>query len=239
MLMQMPTLVVIIVYLLAALLPALFLMHYIYRKDTIEKEPKGMLTGLVFLGVAAAVVAVIFETLGTNLLSRFLVAGTPAHTIVLAFLVVAGVEEGAKYLFLLWRTWRDPNFNYRFDGIVYAVFVSLGFAAFENISYVMGYGLTTALARALLAIPAHLGFAVFMGYFYARAKRCHDEGNVRGRRRNLWASYLIAVLLHGFYDACALLGTVLSLLLFLVFVIAMYIVVTRLIKKESRNDQPV
>ena len=43
--------------------------------------------------------------------------------------------------------WRDPNFNYRFDGIVYAVFVSLGFAAFENISYVVGYGLTTAVAR--------------------------------------------------------------------------------------------
>ena len=235
----MPTIVVIIVYLLAALLPALFLMRYIYRKDTIEKEPKGMLTGLVFLGVAAAVVAVIFETLGESVLTRFLAEGTPAYTIVMAFLVVAVVEEGAKYLFLLWRTWRDPNFNYRFDGIVYAVFVSLGFAAFENISYVVGYGLTTAIARALLAIPAHLGFAVFMGYFYARAKRCHDQGDVHGRRRNLWASYLIAVLLHGFYDACALLGTVLSLLLFLAFVIVMYIVVTRLIKKESRNDQPV
>ncbi|MEN6634561.1 MAG: PrsW family glutamic-type intramembrane protease [Clostridiaceae bacterium] len=237
--MQMPTLVVIIVYLLAALLPALFLMRYIYRKDTIEKEPKGMLTGLVFLGVAAAVVAVIFETLGESVLTRFLAEGTPAYTIVMAFLVVAVVEEGAKYLFLLWRTWRDPNFNYRFDGIVYAVFVSLGFAAFENISYVVGYGLTTAIARALLAIPAHLGFAVFMGYFYARAKRCHDQGDIHGRRKNLWAAFLVAVLLHGFYDACALLGTVLSLLLFLAFVIVMYIVVTRLIKKESRNDQPV
>jgi len=150
---QLPTLVVVIIYLLAALVPALFLMRYIYRKDTIEKEPKGMLVGLVFLGVAAAVVAVILETLGLSLLSRFLEEGDPAHTIVMAFLVVAVVEEGVKFLFLLWRTWRDPNFNFRFDGIVYAVFVSLGFAAFENISYLMGYGWTTALARALLAIP--------------------------------------------------------------------------------------
>jgi RsiW-degrading membrane proteinase PrsW (M82 family) len=149
------------------------------------------------------------------------------------------VEEGAKFLFLLWRTWRDPNFNYSFDGIVYAVFVSLGFAAFENISYVVGYGLTTAIARAVLAIPAHMGFAVFMGYFYARAKRCHDAGNAWGRRRNLWAAFITAVLLHGFYDACALLGTVLSLLLFLTFVIAMYIIVIRLVKKESKEDQPV
>ena len=239
MLIQLPNIAVVIVYLLAALLPALFLMRYIYRKDTIEKEPKGMLVGLVFLGVAAAVVAVIFETLGTSLLSRFLEPNDPAYTIVLAFLVVAVVEEGAKYLFLLWRTWRDPNFNYRFDGIVYAVFVSLGFAAFENISYVMGYGLTTAVLRAVLSIPAHMGFAVFMGLFYARAKFCQDTGDIRGRRRNLWVGYISAVLLHGFYDACALLGTLLSTLVFVAFVIAMYIIVIRLVKKESQTDQPV
>ena len=93
MLTQLPTLVVVIIYLLAALLPALFLMRYIYRKDTIGKEPKGMLVGLVFLGVAAAVVAVILETLGLSLLSRFLEEGDPAHTIVMAFLVVAVVER--------------------------------------------------------------------------------------------------------------------------------------------------
>ena len=239
MLTQLPTLAVVIIYLSAALLPALFLMRYIYRKDSIEKEPKGMLVGLVFLGVAAAVVAVILETLGTGILSNYLQEGMPAHTIVMAFLVVAVAEEGAKFLFLYWRTWRDPNFNYRFDGIVYAVFVSLGFAAFENISYVMGYGLTTAIARALLAIPAHMGFAVFMGYFYSRAKKCADEGNMRGKRRNLSAALLVAVLLHGFYDACALLGTLLSALVFLAFVVAMYIIVIRLVKRESRGDEPV
>ncbi|NLI52822.1 MAG: PrsW family intramembrane metalloprotease [Clostridiales bacterium] len=239
MLLVLPTVAVVIVYLLAALLPALFLMRYIYRKDTVEKEPKGMLTGLVFLGVAAALVAVAVESVGKNLLLRFMGEDDPAFVIVMAFLVVAVVEEGAKFLFMLWRTWRDPNFNYRFDGIVYAVFVSLGFAAFENISYVMGYGLTTAIFRALLAIPAHMGFAVFMGYFYSRAKLCSDVGNARWRRLNLLAGYLVAVLLHGFYDACALMGTVLSTLFFVAFVIVMYIVVIRLVKKESRTDQPV
>ena len=106
----MPMIVVIIVYLLAALLPALFLMRYIYRKDTIEKEPKGMMTGLVFLGVAAAVVAIIFETLGESLLSQVLVTGTPAHTIVMAFLVVAVVEEGAKFLFFTLAYLARPEF---------------------------------------------------------------------------------------------------------------------------------
>lgn len=239
MLTALPTFAVVLIYLAAALLPALFLMRYIYRKDKIEKEPKGMLVGLVFLGVAAAVVAIILEMIGKSVLLKFMQEGSPAYTVIMAFLVVAVVEEGAKFLFMRWRTWKDPNFNYQFDGIVYAVFVSLGFAAFENISYVMGYGLTAAILRALLAIPAHMGFAVFMGYFYARAKLCADEGNKRWRRLNLWAGYLIAVLLHGFYDACALMGTVLSTLLFVAFVIVMYILVIRLIKKESNRDQPV
>lgn len=239
MLQVLPGFVTIIIYLLAALLPALFLMRYIYRKDTIEKEPKGMLASLFFLGITAALFAVVLESIGQSILARYIAEDNPAHTIIMAFLVVAVVEEGAKYVFLYWRTWRDPNFNFRFDGIVYAVFVSLGFAAFENISYVMGYGLTTALLRAVLAIPAHMGFAVFMGYFYARAKRCSDEGNKRGKHLNLWVGYLTATLLHGFYDACALLGTIASALLFLAFVIAMYIIVIRLIKKESRSDQPI
>jgi len=193
----------------------------------------------VFLGVAAALVAVVLESIGQSILSRFLGEDDPAYTIITAFLVVAVVEEGAKFVFLYWRTWKDPNFNFRFDGIVYAVFVSLGFAAFENISYVMGYGLSTALVRALLAIPAHMGFAVFMGLFYARAKLCSDAGDMRGKRRNLLVSYLSAVLLHGFYDACALLGTLLSALLFVAFAIAMYIIVIRLVKKESQSDKPI
>lgn len=239
MLSSLPKAAIIIVYLLAALLPALFLMRYIYRKDTIEKEPPGLLTGLAFLGIAAALVAIVLETLGKGILQAFLSEDDPAYSIIFAFLVVAVVEEGAKFLFLRWRTWKDPNFNYRFDGIVYAVFLSLGFAAFENISYVMGYGLTAAIYRALLAIPAHMGFAVYMGYFYSRAKLCQDAGNAGGRRRNLWAAFLIAVVLHGFYDACAMMGTVLSTLLFAAFVITMYIVVIKFIKKESKADEPV
>jgi RsiW-degrading membrane proteinase PrsW (M82 family) len=101
----------------------------------------------------------------------------------------------------------------------------------------MGYGLTTA-APGGAGHPRHMGFAVFMGLFYGRAKLCADQG-CRGRKRNLWAAYLSAVVLHGFYDACALIGTALSALLFLAFVIVMYIVVIRMVKKQSRTDAPV
>jgi RsiW-degrading membrane proteinase PrsW (M82 family) len=103
----------------------------------------------------------------------------------------------------------------------------------------MGYGLSTALVRAVLAIPGHMGFAVFMGLFYGRAKLCADMGNNPRKSLNLWAGYLAAVLLHGFYDACAMIGTVLSTVLFIAFVVVMYIVVIRLVKRESQTDRPV
>ena len=158
-----------------------------------------------------------------------------------------------KYLLLKRCTWRDPNFNYRFDGIVYAVFVSLGFAAYENILYVLHYGLSVALPRALLAVPGHMGFAVFMGVFYGRAKLrfdlgdkpgckaklCEDCGQPVRKRLNLWRGYLTAVILHGFYDSCAMLGNTAAMLTFLVFVIIMYIRVYRLLRRESATDSPV
>ena len=84
-----PTFAVILFYIFVAVVPALFLMRYIYRKDTVEKEPVGMLVSLVFLGVAAALVAIVLESIGEGVLSNFLDAGSPAYTIVTAFLIPA------------------------------------------------------------------------------------------------------------------------------------------------------
>ena len=115
--------------------------------------------------------------------------------------MVAVVEEGTKLFFLKRRSWRDPNFNFMFDGIVYSVFVSLGFAAFENIKYVFTYGLSVAMPRALLAVPGHLGFAVFMGVFYGRAKLCESRGQYFASKVSMAMGYVAAVFLHGFYDS--------------------------------------
>lgn len=228
-----------VVYLAAAILPAAFLLRYIYRKDTIEKEPAGLLGSLLGMGLCAAAASIVLEVLVESALSLVLSKDSPIYTLVLAFVVVAAVEEGSKFLFLKLRTWRNPNFNYRFDGVVYAVFVSLGFAAIENVGYVMGYGLSVAVSRALLAIPGHMGFAVFMGAYYGRAKVCEAYGDERGKKQNLWLGFLIAVVLHGFYDTCAMLGTSAASMVFLAFVGIMYGVVIRRIKRETMSDRPI
>ena len=235
----MPMLPILAVYILAAVLPAIVLLRYIYKHDTVEKEPPGLLLTLLFMGVLAALCATVLEAVFQTVLDLLVDPGSPAYTILLAFLVVAAVEEGTKFWLLKRRTWYHPAFNYRFDGIVYAVFVSLGFAAYENITYVLHYGLSVALPRALLAVPGHAAFAVVMGAFYGRAKLREGWGDLVGARRDLRTGYLCAVFLHGFYDTCAMIGTGTSTVVFLVFVALMFLGIFRLVKKESATDAPV
>lgn len=228
-----------VIYVLAAVVPAVVLMRYVYRQDRVEREPPWLLGGLALRGVYAALAAIVLETLGQSVLNALVSRDNPRHVVLTAFLVVAVVEEGTKFFFLYRRTWRDPNFNYRFDAIVYAVFVSLGFAAFENVKYVFSYGLSVALPRAILAIPGHMGFAVFMGWFYGRAKLRSDLGDGLGARVNLALGYLAAVFLHGMYDTCCMTGTARSTLVFSAVVAVLYLAVFRLIRREARNDTPV
>lgn len=227
------------VYILAAILPAVFLLHYIYCHDTVEPEPPGLLFLLVLSGALAALVSSALEGGGEWILRRLIYPGDPLYTVLLSFLVVAVVEEGVKLFFLRRRTWNHPAFNYRFDGVIYSAFVSLGFAAFENIYYIFGYGLSVALPRALLAIPGHLSFSVFMGMYYGRARLQENRGHHVSALFSLWAGYFIAVFLHGFYDACAMSGTAFSTALFLAFVALMFFAAWRTIKRESATDRPI
>lgn len=229
----------IFVYIAAAVLPAAVLMYYVYKKDTIEKEPLDLLGKLILGGCLAGVLSGFLEQIGITVLNSLVSPSHPFYVILLAFLVVAVIEEGTKFFFMQRRTWRNPHFNFCFDGIVYAVFVSLGFAALENIGYVMGYGLAVAPTRAILSIPAHMGFAVFMGYFYGRGKRWHLLGNDAKARREKIFGYILAVFLHGFYDACAMTGTTYATAVFFVFVVIMDIAVLYTVKKGSKEDEPL
>lgn len=228
-----------LVYFLSAVLPACFLLRYVYRHDTVEKEPAPLLLSLLGMGCLAALCSAVLEGVAELLLLFLVDPSGPVYTIALAFLIVAVIEEGTKLFFLHLRSWRHRAFNYRFDGVVYAVFVSLGFAALENIQYVVNYGLSVALPRALLAVPGHASFSVFMGVYYGRAKLLENLGDYGGSRRCLCKSYFFAVFLHGFYDACAMIGTPRSSAVFLLFVVLMFASAFHTLKRESAADGPI
>lgn len=193
-----------ILILLAALLPAFLLFLYIWKKDP-QKEPSSWLIK-AFLWGAATCVPVAFLEWGIEIM---LFGGEMPHSYfgstALAFLGAAIPEEAVK-LFALWMLLRkNPFFDEHFDGIVYAVCVGLGFAAVENVFYVFASQAdwaSTAISRALLAVPGHYAFAVLMGYFYSVYHFVDDSP------KTAVCILLVPVLAHGIYDALAMSGMV-------------------------------
>ena len=120
---------------------------------------------------------------------------------------------------------------------MYAVFVALGFALWENISYVLMYGLGTAAIRAVTAVPGHACFGVFMGAFYGLAKRYDNFGDEYRSRRCRRFAVLVPVLLHGTYDFIATYEYDGYAWIFVVFVVLLFAVAYRMIKKLSRDDR--
>lgn len=221
----------------AAVLPAIALMVFVYREDRMEKEPWPLLLSLLAQGIISTSLAVFTERLGTKLLGGLLSPNTLIYQVIFNFLVVGLSEEGFKYLLLKRRTWLSPAFNCQFDGVVYAVFVSLGFALWENIDYVVMYGFSTALVRAVTAVPGHACFGVFMGAWYGLAKRYENYGYPEKSRRCRTLAVLLPTLLHGAYDLIATLEHSALSWGFAGFILALFVAALYAVKKLSREDR--
>lgn len=182
------------IILITALLPIVVLLIFIYHKDKYDKEPIGKLLLTFFVGCMSVVPA--------GLMEQMLSAYQPEHPILGAIYdgyVVAGLsEELWKLLLLMLVIWHSRHFDEYFDGIVYATYLSLGFACVENVMYVFGSTdpMGTAFMRGLLAVPAHFLFAVTMGYYLSIAKFDPEK-----RPSHLLKAFLFPALLHGTYDA--------------------------------------
>ena len=221
----------------AAVLPALFLLYKVYQADRIEKEPPGLLISLVLYGILATGLAMVAEMVGGTVVGVLFPENSLLYRLFFYFGVVALAEEGAKYVLLKRRTWYSPAFNYQFDGLVYAVFVSLGFALWENISYVAMYGLQVALLRAVTAIPGHACFGVFMGVWYGLAKKFERRGDQEKAQRYCRMAFLVPAFLHGSYDFIASMESGLWSLLFVIFIVTLFVVALRLVKRQSAYDR--
>ncbi len=176
-----------------ALAPGVAIMLYIYLKDKHEREPLSLLLISFIYGIFSALVTLMITIPVETLIT--LRADDLLHEFVDAFLKVAFIEELSKFLFVRFILYTNRNFNEPFDGIVYAVMVSMGFAALENVVYVFQYGFETGILRMFTAVPAHASFGVMMGYFLGIGKF--------QRHRQLYFSVvalLVPTFFHGTYD---------------------------------------
>lgn len=221
----------------AAVIPAVFLLIQVNKADRLDKEPVGLILALVFWGAVSTALAVYTERLGMTLLEILWPEESLVYRLLLYFVVVGLSEEGFKYALLYRHTWRSPFFNCQFDGVVYAVAVSLGFALWENIDYVMMYGLSTAVLRAVTAVPGHACFGVYMGAFYGMARRCAVRGNEKASKILRWLSVMVPVVIHGFYDFIATSFWEYATWLFVLFVAALFLVTSRMVRELSERDR--
>ncbi|WP_178985646.1 PrsW family intramembrane metalloprotease [Winogradskyella helgolandensis] len=180
--------------LVLAIAPTCAVLLYIYVQDKHEKEPRGLLIKSFLFGAIISVFIVFVLYFFTGRLIPITDQFSVGQQFIQAFIVVALSEEFSKYVIVKYYAQPKKAFNEPYDGIIYAVMVSMGFACTENIMYVIDGGYQTAILRAFTAVPAHATFGILMGYFMGKAKFSNNRVllNIAG--------LLLAVLFHGAYD---------------------------------------
>ena len=209
-----------------ALGPVFIIAFYIYFRDKYEKEPwtillLAMLAGC-FITLPILPIELLFSKVGESFGGLWNAAWN-------SFFVAALCEEGFKFLALVLLVWKNKEFNEKFDGIVYATFISLGFAGVENLLYVLKTGVSTGIVRAITAVPAHAIFGITMGFFFGIAKFYPKK-----RKRYLHYSFLLPFFLHGCYDF--ILMSELNYLFFFFVPFVVYLWISGLKKMKKLNE---
>ena len=222
---------------IAALLPAVAVMAYVYKKDKAEPEPIALVLRVFGLGAVSGLVAGFVESILISTFNAIIPPGI-LLLIVTYFIGVAAVEEACKF-FCLNTVKNNPAFNYVFDAIVYSVAAALGFAALENVFYVLEGGFETAVMRAIFSVPGHAADGVVMGVFYGLARHRELRGNKSGARTFYWLAFLLPVIEHGFYDAALSTESDLMALVAMAFDLAFIGIAFALVRKTAATDEPL
>lgn len=220
--------------LIISVLPVIVLAIIIYINDK-NKEPAKLLFKLFLSGFLSVIL--------TLIISGILEAASPIFKItkdlsfiqlfISIYIGVGLVEEFSKWIMVYLVSYHENEFDEMYDMIVYSTFVSLGFACIENILYVMSKGVYVGIIRAVLSVPGHTFFGVFMGYYLGLAKISSINNNESLEKKNKYLSIIVPTLLHGTFDYLLSLESIIYLLLFLIFVVLLYIYAIKKIKRIS------
>ncbi len=224
--------------LIISILPVILLGLYIYEKDS-EKEPKVLLLKLFSSGFLAAIMVLSFNLLISKFFPNFMSEENAGflELFLMTFLGVALVEEFSKWLMIVVVGYKSKEFDQLYDIIVYSVFVALGFAMLENIFYVFSSdnGMVLGFSRAILSVPGHVGFGIFMGVFLGFAKINEEENKLMSFLYMILA-ILVPTLLHTVYNFCLMTDKYGFFIVFIAFVLALYIGAIIEVDRVSKDD---
>ncbi|GFR36862.1 protease PrsW [Insulibacter thermoxylanivorax] len=171
----------------AAVTPGFSLLTYFYLKDRYDAEPVRNVARFFVIGLL-----LVFPTM---FIQRGLVLWLGESPFVFSFVISGGVEEFVKWFIIFFIAFNQTFFNEPYDGVVYTVAVSLGFATLENVLYaiVLQTDPMSLLVRALLPVSGHALFGVIMGFCFGKAKFSDKPGYLR-------KSLLWPIVAHGIFD---------------------------------------
>lgn len=224
------------------MIPVILLGFYIYKKDTI-KEPKSLLLILFSSGLLSSFLVIIINIITALLIPDLYLSDNYQKfgflkLFILIFLEIALVEEFCKWIMIRIIGYPNKEFDQLYDIIVYSAFVALGFAAIENIFYVLQGGITLGIYRGLFSVPGHVAFGVYMGYYLGKAKIYQKQNNNKYKLYMI-LSILIPTLLHTIYNFLLMLEAFWYLVLFLGFIIILYISAIKEIDKISKTKDQI
>lgn len=219
------------------IIPGIILLFIVWKFDSVEKEPFGLLLKLFLFGGLTVIPSILIRLFGGKAAEVLIPDRSSLWFIFIeGFLLTALAQEGGKFIVLKLITWKHEAFNYTFDAVVYSVTTALGFSIFMNLLYAFRFGAGESLIRILFSIPGHAMNGVFMGYFYGLARYEKGACDERASRTHLLEAILIPVFLHGFYDFCIDAGRTVFNVLFALYVLILTVTTVWQFIRLSKTD---
>jgi RsiW-degrading membrane proteinase PrsW (M82 family) len=165
---------------LLSIIPALLLVVTIWSNDPTTREPLSLLGATFVLSMLFASFAATLNSLLLPAFEALAVVGVPLFY----FLVVGPTEEFVKWLAIRVHAYHSTSFRTVVDGAVYGAVAGLGFAAIENLIYIVFFSVTAtpvetvieqqyavaiAVTRSFVG-PGHVIFSAWAGFYLGLAK---------------------------------------------------------------------
>ena len=221
-----------------SIIPIAILLFVIYRADRVESEPPKLLAKLFFIGVLSTVVALIVFLILSIVIAGILVSTGKtegAYLDLISLVLHSFVEIAIILLFLKFTTWKSKDFNYRFDAIVYAAYITMGYAFVNTVIVLLqtDFFIFSDVLSGVVILPLYVCFGIFMGFFYGKAKELSVKG--KSAKGNLFLALLVPSILNSFFSCIGLLKNI-TLTIYITLAVIFFLASFGLMLMMSKSD---
>jgi len=178
--------------------PAILMVWFFYARSVYKPEGRLVIAGLFLLGgLGSAFLALVLNQGIERYTTLWSGSPNPLYFNLYWWIGIGMNEEFAKMVILLIVLYPRRDFSTPMQGLLGGATVALGFAAFENVLYLVRHGPVTLLIRSVLTVPAHAFFTIPLGVAMAFSKRAATLPRKVGW---LLSGLSFSMTMHGLYN---------------------------------------